>query len=63
MIARKEVPKQYGQATVRKTLLCRRRAGDLLFAWQKWRRQSNASEIRCRVSEHYGRNDSSGCNC
>ena len=58
MIELKQVTKQYGQATVLKNItLSIDEPGIYCFAGQKRRRQDNASQIDCRISEHYKRHD------
>ena len=58
MIELKQVTKQYGQATVLKNItLSIDEPGIYCLLGQKWRRQNNASQIDCRVSEYYKRHD------
>ena len=59
MIELKQVTKQYGQATVLKTLLCRLTSRDLLLARQERSRQNNPSQVHRWISEYYKRHDSS----
>ena len=58
MIELKQVTKQYGQATVLKNItLSIDEPGIYCLLGRNARRQDNASQIDCRISEHYKRHD------
>ena len=60
MIALKQVTKQYGQATVLKNItLSIDEPGIYCLLGRNGAGGNNASQVGCRVSEHYKRHDTS----